>query len=293
MTVGSNGECTKGFNENTGASNCTLAEEDASCAATAICLARAGYDGPTGVGTPHGIAAFESAGEAARVKALEEQKSAEEKQADEEKKASEEHKAEEERLAERKAEEEQHAAEEKRAEEERLLFAEKAKATREAIEAEERARAAEAAERAREEAAIGVTPPPSQGVGGASTTGGGALSGGPLHAPTLATITPNASGLELSRTATVALSHGRPHVSRVAFAFTLNVPTRVRVTLAKRVIFHGRARWQTLPFSRTLTGHAGRNSSRLSATGTLAPGRYRLTLTPVGGAGRALTFFVG
>ncbi|HXA53358.1 MAG TPA: S53 family peptidase [Solirubrobacteraceae bacterium] len=58
VTVGSNGECTKPFLEG-GLSACTPAEEAvASCASKAICLAGTGYDGPTGVGTPDGIAAF-------------------------------------------------------------------------------------------------------------------------------------------------------------------------------------------------------------------------------------------
>jgi hypothetical protein len=57
VTTGSNGECTKPFLEG-GLSACTSAEEAASCAAEAICLAGTGYDGPTGVGTPNGIAAF-------------------------------------------------------------------------------------------------------------------------------------------------------------------------------------------------------------------------------------------
>ncbi len=57
-TVGSNGECSKPFTE-TGLSGCTPAEEaERSCASKAICLAGSGYDGPTGVGTPDGIAAF-------------------------------------------------------------------------------------------------------------------------------------------------------------------------------------------------------------------------------------------
>ncbi len=59
VTTGSNGECLLGFDEETGLSGCTPAEEAAtSCSSHAICLARTGYDGPTGVGTPHGIAAF-------------------------------------------------------------------------------------------------------------------------------------------------------------------------------------------------------------------------------------------
>jgi hypothetical protein len=288
VTSGSNGACTKGFNANTGASNCTLAEEDASCAAKAICLATPGYDGPTGVGTPHGIAAFESAGEATRIKQLEEQQTAEEKRAAEEKKAAEEHKAEEERLAERKAEEEQRAAEERRAEEEQLLFAEEAKAAKERAEAEEKARQEQAAERAREEAAIGRAP-------GTTTSGGSSspLSTGPLRSPNLGSVAPIISAPTLTRTATAALSRGRPHVSRIAFAFTLNVAARVRVSLAKRVTAHGRARWQMLPDSRTIAGLAGRDRAHLSAPGTLAPGRYRLTLAPAGGVARALTFSVG
>ncbi len=57
VTVGSNGECAEPFLED-GLSACTSAEEAASCASKAICLAGTGYDGPTGVGTPDGIAAF-------------------------------------------------------------------------------------------------------------------------------------------------------------------------------------------------------------------------------------------
>jgi hypothetical protein len=57
VTTGSNGECTKPFTE-TGLSGCTTAEEAKSCASEAICVARTGYDGPTGVGTPDGIDAF-------------------------------------------------------------------------------------------------------------------------------------------------------------------------------------------------------------------------------------------
>ncbi len=57
VTVGSNGECAEPFLED-GLSACTPAEEAVSCASKAICLAGTGYDGPTGVGTPDGIAAF-------------------------------------------------------------------------------------------------------------------------------------------------------------------------------------------------------------------------------------------
>jgi hypothetical protein len=58
VTSGSNGECGKPFNELAGESSCTTAEEAAQCSEKRICLAGTGYDGPSGVGTPDGIAAF-------------------------------------------------------------------------------------------------------------------------------------------------------------------------------------------------------------------------------------------
>jgi subtilase family serine protease len=59
VVSGSNGECLKKFKKNSGVSGCTSEEEAArSCAAQPICLAGSGYDGPSGVGTPNGLAAF-------------------------------------------------------------------------------------------------------------------------------------------------------------------------------------------------------------------------------------------
>jgi len=55
----------------------------------------------------------------------------------------------------------------------------------------------------------------------------------------------------------------------------------------------GRTRWQTLPATVTITAAKGRNGRRLSAHVALAPGRYRLTLTPARGAARTLTFTIG
>jgi hypothetical protein len=60
VTDGSNGECLFPFNELAGSPECTSAEEAAtSCSSHLICVAATGYDGPTGVGTPDGIAAFQ------------------------------------------------------------------------------------------------------------------------------------------------------------------------------------------------------------------------------------------
>jgi hypothetical protein len=59
VTEGSNGECLSPFDEETGLQSCTPAQDAATgCASAAICLTRTGYDGPTGLGTPDGIAAF-------------------------------------------------------------------------------------------------------------------------------------------------------------------------------------------------------------------------------------------
>jgi Subtilase family len=59
VVSGSNGECLKKFKKNAGTSGCTVEEEARSCTAQAICLAGGGYDGPSGVGTPNGLAAFQ------------------------------------------------------------------------------------------------------------------------------------------------------------------------------------------------------------------------------------------
>jgi hypothetical protein len=61
ITEGSNGECKLPFtDEEGGISPCTASEEaETSCSSQLKCLAGTGYDGPTGVGTPDGLAAFE------------------------------------------------------------------------------------------------------------------------------------------------------------------------------------------------------------------------------------------
>jgi hypothetical protein len=77
VVTGSNGECSKPFTEE-GLSGCTALQEAASCSQEAICLAREGYDGPSGVGTPNGIAAFQPLSAEAKKK-VEEQKAKEKK----------------------------------------------------------------------------------------------------------------------------------------------------------------------------------------------------------------------
>jgi hypothetical protein len=115
----------------------------------------------------------------------------------------------------------------------------------------------------------------------------------PSTSTSTSTIVPILSAPALTKTATAALSLGKPKASQVAFAFTLNVAARVKVTLAKLLVSHGRKRWQTLPYSLTITAARGRDRARLSGHGQLAPGRYRLTLVPQHGSARSIVFQVG
>ncbi|HEY2141565.1 MAG TPA: hypothetical protein VGG98_05845 [Solirubrobacteraceae bacterium] len=59
VLTGSNGACSKPANAKTGLSGCSFAEERADCSGELICDAGIGYDGPTGVGSPNGVAAFQ------------------------------------------------------------------------------------------------------------------------------------------------------------------------------------------------------------------------------------------
>ena len=100
IVSGSNGECTEPFNEEEGLAGCTVLQEAASCSQEAICLAREGYDGPTGVGTPNGILAFKpvsaavrQANEEKRNAAAQQQLSEEERQREAKKKEEEENTA--------------------------------------------------------------------------------------------------------------------------------------------------------------------------------------------------------
>ena len=68
VIAGSNGECSQPYNQSTGLSGCTTQQEAEACGGGGICLAGAGYDGPTGLGTPAGIGAFEPGGSEESVK---------------------------------------------------------------------------------------------------------------------------------------------------------------------------------------------------------------------------------
>jgi hypothetical protein len=250
-----------------------------------ICNAAPGYDGPTGVGTPDGVAAFEPesheehlarvAAEEAEAKAATERKAEEERKAAEAKKAAEK-KAEEERKA-RAAEEEKRAAEKKLQEEEARLGSTGGSTG----------------------GGGGTTSGGSgtgtgQAVTGSSGLGGGGLGGSLSGAGTgrggSSNVTVHLSRLALTAHASAAIARGLATAARVAFAFSLNAPAHVQVTLSRQIRAHGRLRWASTPGAFTLNAAAGRDRAHLRGRSTLPPGRYRLTLTPAHGRGQAIVF---
>jgi hypothetical protein len=228
VTAGSNAECLAPFDEKTGLQGCDAAEEAAAgCSSHLICLAGTGYDGPTGVGTPDGIAAFQTPGEGGGGKPGSEEKGG------------------------------------------------------------------------------GGSSP--SGGGGAPTAGagssgsGGSATGSGAGATPAGSGTPSSaarpgiqlSGLALTLRALVALNSSRPRISQIAFAFTLNLAARVRVSLQRRVLSHGHARWQRQARPFTIAAIGGRNNRSLGGHGTLRAGSYRLTLGPAGGVARSIVFEIG
>ena len=208
VVSGSNGACAKPPKAG-GLSGCTLAEEESSCSSLLICLATTGYDGPTGVGTPDGLAAFVSGGEAASKESVNELPTTE--------------------------------------------------------------------------------APGNEGEAKPGTNGGSP--GNTKSVPSQSSI--ELSGLRLTLDAIVALNRSQPKVSQVGFVFTITAATRVRVTLARRIRMRGHMRWRQLSSSLTFSATPGRNSRHLKGRAILAPGLYRLTLTPAHGTARSLTFHLG
>lgn len=206
VVEGSNAECTKPFNNETGASGCTTSGEAASCLQETICLAGFGYDGPTGVGTPDGLGAFEP---------------------------------------------------------------------------------------------TGVTEVPTSEEGGGSPPAPAKPVTPPLEGPSAtapfagAPLIPALSSLSLTRSAIIALNRRRPKVSQLNFAFTSTAIAQVHVTLSKRVRVKKRGVWHLLPDSMTITALTGPNHHALRGHNVLASGNYELTLAPLKGTARSLTFQIG
>ena len=217
VSEGSNGECDEPFDEDPEAgifeTGCEPAEEaQASCSSDAICAAGEGYDGPTGVGTPHGLSAFAST-------------------------------------------------------------------------------------RAGREASSGTASGGTGPSAGAATSAAPASPAAPAPQSSAPTATPaglaRVSALALTQRALIALDRSRPRVRAVSFSFTISSSARVRATLSRQRRRHGRAGWRALPGALSFEAQAGRNTRHLRAGATLGAGVYRLTVTPLHGAGRSITFRIG
>ncbi|HEY3758289.1 MAG TPA: S8 family serine peptidase [Solirubrobacteraceae bacterium] len=312
VTAGGNGKCDDNYKN--GCEGSMSSQSDCG-AAVLICNAGPGYDGPTGVGAPAGLAAFEAGSEtghaervavreAAAEKAEAEQQAAEKKATEErhaaERKAAEERQAEEERLApKRKAEEEQRVAEklaaEQQAEAERkveeLASAEQKAKDEEAIRAAEiKAKeeqkvteAARAAEAERQEQETAETLRKVFEADGLFGKGKRSHSHG---------ATAHLVGLALTARASAAIAGGLPTLTQVAFAFSLSGPARVRVTLSRPLALGAHSRWVAATGALVFTAAQGHDHCHLSGATKLQPGSYRLTVAPARGSAQSIVFAV-
>lgn len=96
--------------------------------------------------------------------------------------------------------------------------------------------------------------------------------------------------LALTPHARVAIAARHLTVSQVALTFRLSAAAWVRVTIARRLLLHGHWRWANRRGGFTIAARAGRGRIHLRGNSTLPPGRYRVTLTPVHGAARSVAF---
>lgn len=132
----------------------------------------------------------------------------------------------------------------------------------------------------------------------ASTSGAGqpATTATPPPAPAAPAASPppavRLTALALTRPALSALRRHRASPRSIVFAFVMNVPAKVRVTLLRRVRIHGHLRWLAVGRTATLSAVAGRNLKRLSGSRRLPKGLYRLTLAPAAGASRSIAFTI-
>ncbi|MGA9876617.1 MAG: S8 family serine peptidase [Solirubrobacteraceae bacterium] len=133
------------------------------------------------------------------------------------------------------------------------------------------------------------------GTGGSSGSPAGSGSTGTNSTPTdthanLAPAPLRLSALTLTASARSAVRRGKPTVSQLAFSCTLSRSVVVRVVLALEVRSGNRTHWRTLHSSLTFTAREGLNRRHLQGSTGLAPGTYRLTLTPAGGEAQSISF---
>ncbi len=99
--------------------------------------------------------------------------------------------------------------------------------------------------------------------------------------------------LTLTPHARAAIAGHRRAIAELAVTFRLSAAARIRVSLARRVLREGRWRWVAQPGGFTVAPRRGRNRVGLRGSLTLQTGRYRVTLAPIRGAARSVTFVLG
>jgi hypothetical protein len=251
VTKGGNGSCDDLYSACAGSMELASSAFPLDCGESSlICNAAPGcgdqyYDGPTGVGTPNGIATFKPGAQPAIVK---------------------------------------------------RECAPTSKPSKEEVKKEE-GRLGEGGSKASEQPTNGVSIESGASGSNNSGTGAGSPSGstgvGSTPTETHATSPPapaRVTALALTADARTALRRGQLTVSQVAFSCALNRPTLVHVTLARQVRSSARAHWRTLSPTLSIAAIAGLNRRHLRGSAGLAPGLYRLTLTPAGGAPLSITF---
>jgi hypothetical protein len=265
VVLGSSGSCAAPFTDE-GLSGCTeLEEASASCPEKPTCVAHIGYDGPTGVGTPNGIAAFQTASERTGGSGEEGEK----KITTEGEKS--------------KTEGGSGAGGEN---------------PKEAGGSKGGGSGSGSGSGSGQESPVGAGQP-------STDTSSAPQSGSPVSqssssSPNAAVKASGShrtsihlSNLALTVTAIEALDSSRPTSTQVAFTFALSASTNVRVTLARKVQIHGRTSWALEPGSFTFAAARGHDRAHLRSRRSLAPGHYRLTLAPAGGPARWIGFVLG
>ena len=94
--------------------------------------------------------------------------------------------------------------------------------------------------------------------------------------------------LGLTTRAVIALDSHRPLTSKVAFAFMLSAAGKVRFSLARRIHARHGTHWSPVGPAATASAASGHNTASLSGHRKLAPGLYRLTVTPLSGRAHSI-----
>ncbi len=136
-------------------------------------------------------------------------------------------------------------------------------------------------------------------LGGTSSSSAGngqsKTSGGAPDDSRLGSVAPRILAVALTAKAQAAtrldaLRTGELRIAQIVFSLRMTRGGTVRVALAKRV--GGRAHWRNLHYTFGFVAAKGLSHHRLRAGVKLAPGTYRLLLTPTGGTTRSLVFRV-